>query len=100
MSRTYRKRKESFESANKYCLEYWAENKNNNKRIEQEKAKYFSSKTNKWYTHSLPKWFRNSVNRNRRRYDKREIYKSINFEDYPEQCSKWNCKDNNSWGYW
>lgn len=54
---------------------------------------------NKWKS-SLPRWFRNMVNRNRRAKDRQELWKSLNLEEHEEQCSKWNCKDSNSWGYW
>jgi len=49
---------------------------------------------------SLPRHFRNTVNKTRRRFDKKELWKSIHLEEYEEQCSKWNCKDSNSWGWW
>jgi len=52
------------------------------------------------WSYSLPHYFRNEVNRIRRRKDKREIYKAITLFEYEEQCSRWNCKDNNAWGYW
>ena len=49
---------------------------------------------------NIPRWFRNFVNRDRRRKDKHEIHKSLYNPNYEEQCSNWNCKDSNHWGYW
>jgi len=97
MSRTTRKRAESFYQYYKY----WFDNKlwDDEKEIIQRKVRYHTS-SDKWISHCLPKGFRKTVNRSRRNKDKREIYKAINFDGYEEQCSKWNCKDNNSWGYW
>lgn len=54
---------------------------------------------NKWRS-SLPHYFRNMVNKSRRARDRQELWKAINLKDHEEQCSKWNCKDNNAWGYW
>jgi len=97
MSRTIRKRKETFESYYQYYFDnnFWGD--------ETDKVilrvRYYTSSC-KWYSHCLPKEFRNSVNRTRRRKDKREVFKAINLDGYEEQCSMWNCKDNNAWGYW
>lgn len=49
---------------------------------------------------SLPRHFRKEVNKKRRARDKQEVYKSVHIVDYEELCSNWNCKDNDSWGYW
>lgn len=96
MSRTYRKRRESFESHYAISLgEGWFKDYE----IPQHKARYYS-KTEKWYSYSVPRWHRNSVNKLRRRYDKHEIWKALNQEDYPEQCSRWNCKDARHRNYW
>lgn len=96
MSRTTRKRKVSFEEYYRYYFSWFIidEDERIRRRVE-----YYTS-SNKWFSHSLPKEFRNSVNRTRRRKDKREIWKAVNINDYEEQCSRWNCKDNNAWGYW
>ncbi len=110
MSRTYRKRAESFEEYYKFWLaeqdaihlsgrtlftsDIWVL-----AYLKKERYKY-KGHTKKYYGWGLPKYFRNSVNRSRRSRDKHEIWKAVNLLDYPEQCSKWNCKDNNDWGYW
>lgn len=98
MSRTYRKRPEKFESYYSYCLgpDGWIKD---DKEKAQLRAKY-RHKTCKYFAYNLPKFFRNSVNKSRRRHDKREIWRALNWHDYAEQCSSWNCKDNNAWGYW
>lgn len=68
------------------------------KLTEQEIARYYKFKW-RFYKGDIkvdwkyPKTYRKDINRRRRIYDKREIYKAINFNDYPEQCSKWTCKD-------
>ena len=85
MSRTTRKRAESFEARynhilNNLWLWNWTEED-----IIRHRVSYYTS-SDKWYSYNLPKYFRNSVNRTRRRKDKREIWKSVNFYDYPEQC--------------
>lgn len=100
MSRTVRKRQQTFESYYHVFLEedgWWANDMGVN--VEQKRARYYS-KTEKWYSFGMPRWFRNRVNRDRRRHDKREIWKAVNKHEYEELCSSWNCKDNNSWGYW
>jgi len=53
-----------------------------------------------WYSYTLPKFFRKSVTKTRRALDKRVLYRELNDEFHREAYSKWNCKDNNSWGYW
>jgi hypothetical protein len=103
MSRTFRKRITSFENYYKntfygLSLEEYIE-KYHKDTLPRAKAKY-GSKTCKWYTFGLPRWFRNMVNRKRRAKDRQEIWKEVNIENYEEQCSKWNCADNNNWGYW
>ena len=93
MSRTYRKRFVSYEF-------YWR-NVTWYEQTKADKAKYYSDNLDRhWFRTSLPKWYRNRVNRDRRRFDKREIYKAINIENHEEQCSKWNCRDSDLWGYW
>lgn len=49
---------------------------------------------------TLPRHFRKEVNKRRRARDKQEVYKAVHIVDYEELCSDWNCKDNESWGYW
>ena len=98
MSRTYRKRRVSFEYYYRKCFASnggWIKDED----IPIERARYYT-KTEKWYTFNLPRGFRNSVNKSRRRHDKAEIWKELNLYEYEEQCSRWNCKDNNKWGYW
>ena len=53
----------------------------------------------KYRLHTLPKSFRKEVNKHRRAKDKQEVYKAITINGYEELCSNWNCKDNESWGY-
>jgi len=102
MSRTYRKRRETF---NEYYRD-WIDGIENDLALEWQvkyitKEKYrYNTRTVKHYDFGLPKSFRNMINRQRRAKDKQEIWKAINLHDYPEQCSKWNCKDANHWEYW
>lgn len=100
MSRTLRKRRKTFEQYYSYSLENnYFECDANAKYIEQEKAKYYS-KSNGWYSHSLPKLFRQSVNQHRRMIDKHELHREVVFEAYDGNYCMWNCKSSNSWGYW
>ena len=102
MSRTHRKRRETFEEYFKYRLQpdyFWARYTWSEVEIAQRKAAYYSE-TNHWYTHSLPHYFRNSVNRSRRAKDRQSLYDALNKENDPQLFSAWNCKDNNAWGYW
>lgn len=99
MSRTYRKRPESFEAYYKWLLanpetaERWGWD------VKRERAKY-KTKTMKWYAYNLPKDFRNMINRKRRAYDRQELWKEVNISEHEGQYSKWNCKDNRAWDYW
>ena len=100
MSRTTRNREESFESYYRVFLENgWWDKYYGEGTLARKRAQYYS-RTEKWHSRTLPRFFRNSVNRKRRRHDRHEIWKAVNLNDYPEQCSHWNCKDNNAWGYW
>lgn len=109
MSRTYRKHAESFEEYYKFWLldnprysfgflinneDDWVKDY-----LKTERYKY-KTKSSKHYNYNLPKFYRNMVNRSRRTKDKQELWKAVNLIDHEEQCSKWNCKDNNAWGYW
>ena len=110
MSRTFRKHSQTFEEYYKSWLvgvehctfgicirsdETWVI-----EYLRKENYKY-KTKTQPFYDwHGIPKAFRKIVNRTRRRMSKHEVWKSINFNDYPEQCSKWNCKDNDHWSYY
>lgn len=106
MSRTYRKRVESF----RQYYKNWTFNEDGTLSItwktfyteeEVKKLKYqYKTKTCKHYTFNLPKFFRNMVNRKRRAYDKQELWKELNLEEYEGLYSSWNCKDNNAWSYW
>ena len=60
----------------------------------------YKYKADKHNNTSLPRSHRKMVNRTRRAKDKQEVYKAVTIFDYEEQCSKWNCKDNDSWGYY
>ena len=106
MSRTYRKRRKSFE---KY-YSYWNFNSDGSMTSmwgydcspeEANRLRYqYKTQSDKRYTHTLPKFFRNTTNRARRSHDRQELRKELNINDYEGLYSKWNCKDNNSWGYW
>jgi len=114
MSRTYRKRKYSFNDSHSYlirCIELerdcmgWSalrsytseELKKEKERLERYRYKY---KTDSYWRESLPRWFRNQVNRARRTKDRREVWKAVNWNDYEEQCDLWNCTSNDHWSYW
>ena len=100
MSRTYRNREKSFEEYYKFWLSPEPDTEGLKEYIRKERYKY-KTKSVKYYSFGLPKSFRKIVNKNRRTKDKHEIWKSINFNDYPEQCSSWGCKDSDTWGgYW
>lgn len=96
MSRTYRKRQESFE---KHYEVYIRMNWVTGREVQVLRYRYYTQ-TCKWHSWKLPQWYRNRVNRNRRRHDKREVWRELNRPDYENLCSSWNCKDCNSWGYW
>lgn len=116
MSRTYRKRAVSFDEywntlRKEYAIHpyefrntgiYWYDSSYQIRVVEREFRERIQYKTrsNNYYSYSLPQSYRNRINRSRRRKDKREIYKAIRFDNYEEQCSKWNCKDSDAWGYW
>ncbi len=102
MSRTYRKRAHPATLNWHDMYSYWKDNKVWPSDIPTKKdiSMHRSDSNKDHYCGSLPQWFRNSVNRTRRRKDAREIYKAVNLFEYEEQCSRWNCKDNNAWGYW
>ena len=108
MSRTYRKHKESFESyyfdwlnGNRFNrLGYFHDDEWYEDYLAKERYRYKTDNGGKWYDRQLPRWYRNQVNRKRRAKDKRELFKAVNWIDYDEQCSDWNCKDNDHWGYW
>lgn len=111
MSRTYRKDRNSFEmlydwdiqeAETGYCHwhhKFLTDKELEKVRIDLKRLKVKVSTDNKWQT-SLPHWFRNDVNRTRRARDRQEIWKTLNLANHEEQCSKWNCRDNNAWGYW
>lgn len=100
MSRTYRKHKQTFES---YYYNWFNWNMfYDEEEINKKRYRYqgdFSGR-NKWMNWNLPKSYRKLVNSKRRAHDKQEIWREINIEKHEEQCSKWSCKDSNSWGYW
>lgn len=109
MSRTYRKRRESFEARLKSGWYDWDMGLNGhlsswrsgrNWTVKRCKAEYLYGEN---YQHSLPRDFRNSVNRQRRARDKQELHREINARvigDYVGNYDPWNCKTSNSWGYW
>ena len=103
MSRTVRSRRQSFEVYYGTNYQGMAYDEFVTKYLKiplpTAKAQYYS-KTRKWYTYALPKHYRKMINKLRRVRDKREIHKALTLVDYPEQCSMWNCKDAQSWGYW
>jgi hypothetical protein len=104
MSRTYRKRFESFEQHYKELLDddSFREHqmkKYGNKWKERMKAHYYG-KTEKWHYYNLPKHFRKFVNRSRRRADAQKEHIIKQQEPDSVLFDTWNCKTSNSWGYW
>ena len=102
MSRTTRKHAVSFEKHY-----YWQENNtwlfmhfHDKEHAKKQRVRYYSDSNIKYDHSGIPKRYRKQVNRNRRNFDKRELYKSVNFEDYPEQCLDWNGKSNVHWCYY
>lgn len=91
MSRTTRKRPHSFEHDM-----VWLDDTYSKKELGQLKAQWMNRK---YYGWSMSKDFRNYINRIRRKHDRNVLYKMINHEFYKEDFSKWNCKDNNAYGY-
>lgn len=91
MSRTTRNRRNSFE----YSM-VWVDNTYTKKELGRLKAHWMN---HKYYGWSMSKSHRNDVNRIRRKKDRHEIYKAVNFYGYEELCSNWNCKDADQWGY-
>lgn len=108
MSRTFRKHSQSFEEYYKIWLSdkprynygYVITGDWTKEFLRKERYKY-KTKTSPFYDwHGIPKEYRKSANRKRRNHDIRELYKAVNWEDYPAQCSWWNCKDNDHWSYY
>ncbi len=97
MSRTYRKQKEPFSSYYRYAIN---SDRYDEEYLKTEKWRYTADRGVKYYSYGLPKFFRNMVNRKRRARDRQELYKAVKHFEYEEQCSKWNCKDADHWGYW
>ena len=106
MSRTYRKRQESFNTRMKegyYDVDLcvygyrWGVLKRIPWTKARCKAEYLYGEN---WQHNTPQWYRNQVNRVRRAVDKRELYKEVNREDYVGNYDPWNCKSDNAWGYW
>ena len=111
MSRTYRKRFKKFENYyhnhidyvtnEEWSYKYWVVRKgfaNIDQYVAKLKAQYYS-KTDYWLSGNPPKEHRKNINRKRRRTDKQELWKAINLVDHEEQCSQWNCKDADHWGW-
>ena len=66
----------------------------------KEEALYHTDNYDKrYFRHTLPKYYRNHINRKRRKYDRYELYKEVNW-DYDGVYSDWNCKDADPWWYW
>ena len=101
MSRTYRKRQETFEC---YYYTYdttsWWYLRYTEKEKEHMKARYNGDSSKYRFNNSLPRWFRNDVNRKRRAVDRREMYKEVHRAEYIGNYDPWNCKTSNAWGYW
>ena len=93
MSRTYRKRIDKHTS---YEFNRVTRTVNIIASTKKDVAMHYSDNG---YSYSMPKAYRKWVNKERRTRDKVELYKAVNLEDYEEQCSRWNCKDNNHWIY-
>ena len=68
--------------------------------LRKESYRYHTDSKAKYDYNGIPKRYRKQVNRNRRNFDKRELYKAVKFEDYPEQCLDWNGKSNDHWCYY
>lgn len=102
MSRTTRKRKKSYNKTynwqqnNTWLVWPWI----NEDSIKRQIIKYHIDCSTTFYTSGIPKKYRKVVNRNRRNFDKRELYKAIHFEDYTEQCLHWNGKSNDHYIYY
>ena len=94
MSRTVRNRKESYFSYYQHSVDCgW------HTFTKKEERAYYSDKTNKWYSFSVPKEFRKTVNKQRRARDKHATHNEV-YEKRSIMYSEWNCNDNNNWGYW
>jgi len=95
VSRTTRKRIESFESY--FLNEDWT-NKSNLKAENQQRADYYGE-TNKWYSWKLPKFYRKIVTKKRRARDARGLFKEVHLNQVGNFCN-WNAKSSESRGYW
>lgn len=102
MSRTIRKHAKSFKlyygwQRNNTCIDFIYHDEEFYKK---ENIRYHTDCGIKYDYNGIPKRYRKQVNRNRKNFDKREIYKAVNFIDYPEQCLDWNGKSNDHWCYY
>ena len=95
MSRTFRKRPQSFNDYYHHLLD----SATHEDFLKKEQYRY-RTKTEKFYTYNLPRFYRNMVNRKRRAHDRTELFRELNHFEYIGAYSKWNCKDSNAWGYW
>lgn len=102
MSRTTRKRPQSFynyygwQANNTWLTCPWEDAAY----IKRQTIRYHNDSSTKYNSNGIPKKYRKAVNRNRRNFDKCELYRAIHFEDYPEQCLDWNGKSNDHYIYY
>lgn len=69
--------------------------------INEAKWKYYTKKhTNRRHSLRFPRYYRKQINKSRRNYDKRELFKEVNFIDYEGLYDKWNCKTADPWWFW
>lgn len=104
MSRTFRKRKYSFEVSNGWrTTRNWCSDGRFTLSPEEEKrerGKFNADQDTSYDWFNLPHEYRNMINRQRRSMDKEQLYKELNIEEHTPNYCEWNCKTGNPWGYW
>ena len=117
MSKTVRKRAESYVAYWGHYYTVWDRKNKRHRKAEHyytwrpyeeewesyrvDEAKYNTDNYGQGYFRkNKPKHYRNMINRSRRRRDKRELWKELNFEGYDGLYSSWNCKDADPTWYW
>ncbi len=119
MSRTFRKRSESFfayygsrntiwDKENKvrckpeHHWEFRFPNKKNpwESYVKDEVLYYSDNYGQGYFRRKFPKYYRNMINRKRRGRDKHELWKEVNLDCYDGLYSSWNCKDSNPSWFW
>ena len=105
MSKTYRKRKESYAESQTWEYAGWKRHGYSwvpmtEHEIKADKSRYYQDCAT-WYGYStLPKWYRNTVTRKRRSVDRIETYRELTFDEYSPNYDMWNCTSSEAWGYW